>query len=275
MWMTIEPIVHDFAAQAQEVIALCQTLSEEQWGLLTECPGWTVRDVLSHLYGTEAQMSGAKTPELEVSGRAYVKNKMGESNQRWVESLRSFSPQEVLSQFEKVIATRIAQLEAMGADEFGAESQTPKGTAPYSTFIEVRIFDMWMHEQDIRETIGIAGGLASKGAIRSFAEFVSTSGYLVKKKADAPEGSVVRFLVDDAPVEDAIVEVSVLEGRASAVLGMKVGSPDVVLEVPFRYLMRYIGGRMDPQDALTKGTVTLEGDIELGKSVLKSLPYVI
>lgn len=273
--MTNEQLIQDFAAQAREVIALCRGLSEEQWGLPTECPGWTVRDVLAHLYGTEAQMSGAKAPELDVSGRTYVKNQMGESNQRWVESQRSFSPKEVLSQFNRVIDTRVAQLMAMSAEELGAQTQTPKGNAPYSTFIEVRIFDMWMHEQDIREAVGEAGGLDTNGAARSFSEFVSTAGYLVKKKAGAPEGSTVRFLVDDAPVQEGVVEVRVQGGRASAKLGVSVDVADVVLEVPFRYLMRYIGGRMDSRDALTKGTVSLEGDIELGKSILEALPYVI
>ena len=39
-------------------------LSEEEWLTSSRCPGWTVKDNLSHIAGTENMLAGNPAPEI-------------------------------------------------------------------------------------------------------------------------------------------------------------------------------------------------------------------
>ena len=63
---------------------LCSGLSEDQWDQPTCLPGWTVRDVLSHIIGAEAMLSGEQAPDADISGLDHMKNPIAEANELWV-----------------------------------------------------------------------------------------------------------------------------------------------------------------------------------------------
>ena len=49
---------------------VCSELSDTEWALPTECPGWDVKDLLSHLIGIERSIMGEPVPEWDgPSGR--------------------------------------------------------------------------------------------------------------------------------------------------------------------------------------------------------------
>ena len=39
----------------------------------------------------------------------------------------------------------------MSQEEWDAESFTPAGKSTYGRFMQIRVFDCWLHEQDIRD----------------------------------------------------------------------------------------------------------------------------
>ena len=43
-----------------------QQLSDDEWELPTDCPGWTVKDHVSHLIGTERMLQGLPLSEIEL-----------------------------------------------------------------------------------------------------------------------------------------------------------------------------------------------------------------
>ena len=54
---------------ADRVLALCAELGDDDWSAPTDCPGWTVRDVLAHLVHIETALvegelrdSGCESP---------------------------------------------------------------------------------------------------------------------------------------------------------------------------------------------------------------------
>ena len=53
---------------------LGRQLSEEQWKLPTDCPGWSVQDNLSHLVGIEVALSGGKPTSHKSPKFDYIKN---------------------------------------------------------------------------------------------------------------------------------------------------------------------------------------------------------
>ena len=48
---------------------VCSELSETEWALPTECPGWDVKDQLSHLIGIERAIMGEPVPEWSGTAR--------------------------------------------------------------------------------------------------------------------------------------------------------------------------------------------------------------
>jgi hypothetical protein len=42
---------------------MCRDLDVEQWRTVTDCPGWTVQDQLSHLIGIERSLLGEAAPD--------------------------------------------------------------------------------------------------------------------------------------------------------------------------------------------------------------------
>lgn len=140
------------------IIDLLGGLSAAQWAT-SVLPGWTVHDVLAHLAGTEYSLAGTPVPEVPAGSDAgsHVHNDIGKLNELWVVALRSRSDAELLADFSEVTAKRLDSLRAMPVADFHAPSWTPAGPGTYGRFMEIRIFDCWMHEQDIRTAVGLPG----------------------------------------------------------------------------------------------------------------------
>ena len=68
---------------------------------------------------------------------------------------------------------------------------TPVGPESYGRFMRVRLFDCWMHEQDIRDGLGLPSSdaeLSGPAPRLSLDEIAATMGYVVGKLGKAPEG---------------------------------------------------------------------------------------
>jgi uncharacterized protein (TIGR03083 family) len=60
---------------------LCSGLTAGQWDLPTGCPGWSVKDHLSHLADYETRALGRPAPQHEPGPLPHVKNEMGRTNE--------------------------------------------------------------------------------------------------------------------------------------------------------------------------------------------------
>ena len=107
------------------------------------------------MIGTESMLQGAATPEadVDVSTLEHVRNPIGVLNECWVRSLRGVSSAELLERFRATTAERRTALTAMTDDAWNEITATPAGPDSYGRFMRVRIFDCWMHEQDIRDAL--------------------------------------------------------------------------------------------------------------------------
>ena len=94
---------------------------------------------------------------IDVTTLAHVRNATGAANEQWVRALRPEPPEAMLLRFHDVTRRRAESLSAMSPEEFDAPTQTPVGIAPYRRFMEIRVFDCWLHEQDIRSAVGRPG----------------------------------------------------------------------------------------------------------------------
>ncbi|HZU80638.1 MAG TPA: maleylpyruvate isomerase family mycothiol-dependent enzyme [Acidimicrobiales bacterium] len=281
--MAEQPTPHDVRqAHKDHVVGLL----EEEWGTLATLlqelddaqwerralPGWSVHDTVSHMVGTERALSGAPQPPAPpgVDDAAHVRNDIARGNEAWVVALRARSHAELLEDFRDVTAARLETLRAATAEEFEAPSWTPAGPGTYARFMEIRVFDCYMHEQDIRVAVGMPGHESGPAAEQSLHEVVGALGYIVGKRAGAPDGSRIHIQLT-GPIT-AELYVAVVEGRAKVVDALD-GPATATLALSSALFLRLAGGRQDPEAALSE--IKLGGDDELARRLATHLAYTI
>ena len=60
---------------------LCQSLKPEEWDITTDCPGWSVKDCVSHLIGIEHRLLGRPVPDHAPKNTTHVNNDLGLRNE--------------------------------------------------------------------------------------------------------------------------------------------------------------------------------------------------
>jgi uncharacterized protein (TIGR03083 family) len=264
-----EPIIELLRQVWDDIAVLGGELRDEEWGLPTDCPGWTVRDHVAHMVGTEQMLLGRPAPEIELGDAPHVRNDIGRFNEQWVVAYRSRPPSEALADFRAVTQERLAALRALSPAQWDEEGFTPEGPGPYRQFMQIRVFDCWFHEQDMREATGRPGSLDDDPA-RFCADRVALKGlpYVVGKKAAAPQGSSVVFELPDREYAIGV------DGRA-ALLDAPPAAPTVRIRTDLRTFTRLGGGRWTAADARARGAVAVEGDAELADRVLADMGFTI
>ena len=266
------PVVAELAEVWTSLAGLGAELTGDDWDRPTECPGWSVRDVYSHVIGLEAGLLGRPPPPALERFGDHVRNDMGRSNEAEVLARRGRSGPEVVAELQEVTSARLAALRAMSDEEMAVETATPAGPGPYEFFMGIRVFDCWVHEQDVRRAVGRPGHLHGAAVDRSLANAVVTMPYVVGKRAGAPEGATVAFDVSGPTARRWAVTVE--GGRARPVPDVPV-EPTARISADIGTFMALACGRADPDVELAAGRVTVHGDAEVGTAVVRHLGYTI
>ncbi|ETZ87812.1 hypothetical protein L829_1362 [Mycobacteroides abscessus MAB_030201_1075] len=152
-----EPVVSALAAEWSALDELGASLTDDQWATPSVLPGWTVKDVVAHVVGTERLLSGDPIPSTDeaVTDLPHVRNPVGVLNERWLTYYRKLPPAAVMNDLRTVTSARLAVLEGLSQEQFNAETATPVGPESYGRFMQIRDFDCWMHELDVRDSLGL------------------------------------------------------------------------------------------------------------------------
>ncbi|MGO9731065.1 maleylpyruvate isomerase family mycothiol-dependent enzyme [Mycobacterium sp.] len=247
-------------------------LSEQQWRTPTPLPGWCVHDVVAHIIGTESVLQGLSAPDadVDVSALGHVRNDVGIANERWVRHLSTESGAELQGRFRSITADRRKRLTDMSVDDWNAPTLTPVGPESYGRFMRVRLFDCWMHEQDIRDGLGRPSsdaelsGLAGRLALD---EIAATMGYVVGKLGQAPDGSRVAIELTGPLTRTIRVDV---DGRAQVVDDFGGSDPTSTIRLDGLLFTRLAGGRTDDATG-----VEFSGDTEVGARIVERWNFVI
>lgn len=260
-----------------DLLALGAELDDDQWIAETAVPGWRVRDIYAHIIGAERMLAGEPQPEVDIGSPAHVRNEIGMANEAWIRSLADRSTVELLDDLRSVAITRIETLKAMTDDEWNAESWTPAGDATRGRWLHIRVYDCWIHEQDIRVAVGMPGGLTTKAAELSLLEVANALGFIVGKQAEAEDGSCVEIRLshtEDGDTATQVIRVEVTDGRATVVPELS-GTPTSVVAVPFELFMRLTAGRRSASNALNDGLIQLDGDTRSGERLARNLAFTV
>ena len=254
------------------ITELGSTLREDDWKRATDVPGWSVQDNLTHISGMEVGLLGREVEANEVAADLpHVKNDVGRRNEEVVDARRHLSGAEALDEFRAVTDERIAQLRGYGPDDFGAESWTPVGPGTVRDLLPFRVFDSWVHEQDMRRAVDRPGDYDTPAAAAAFERIVGPMGYVVGKKAAAPEGATVVFAIDGPLGRELAIGVE--RGRAMP-LAAAPADPTVRLSMDSETFVRLGCGRVDPGEAVGSGAVRIDGDEALGRRVVESMNFL-
>lgn len=246
----------------------CVGLSEQEWKLPTDLPGWTVQDIVSHLIGVESLLLGDPAPTHLFARAPHIRNPAGVSNEIAVDFRRSRTGAEVLAELREITARRSRVLRSMTEADFAK----PPGPPPSFTRADAliwRLGDTWIHDKDIRRALGRPtdyGGYAGDGV---WAQLSLGLPRVVAKKAGVLDGTVT-VLVEARPQVSILVE----NGRGSR-LSETVPAPLVAISTDIETFFCLSLGRWSSERAIANGRVRLEGNEGLGRRILDSMNVML
>jgi uncharacterized protein (TIGR03083 family) len=266
--------------QAREALAetwgalaeVCFELTDTEWALPTECPGWDVKGQLSHLIGVERAIMGEPAPEWNGPLGDHVKNDFAASNEPYVAVRRALPGAAVRAEFVDVTTTRLAQLAALSAAEWAAPGWSPVGEVPRAEFMTVRVYDSWVHEQDVRLALDRPGGSGNLASSIALDRVQGAMPFVVGKQAGCAEGTAVRFDVA-GPGHDARAFTIAVEGGRARPVGDGV-TPTVTLSLSTIDFVRLGCGRATATQVETAGGARMHGDATVGRSVLGAMNFM-
>lgn len=183
----------------QAVIDLGHGCSESDFDLPTACPGWTVRDQLSHIAAVEAFLEGEPHVEQDLSGLDHLHNDFAVWMEHGVQARRGRAGAEIVTELERLLPQRLATL-SDPALTLETEVASPAGaTVPLRRLLSLRLMDIWTHEQDLREALGRPGNLDTAGAAVFVNTVVRAFPGLVAERVPLAEGEAV-ILESSGPV---------------------------------------------------------------------------
>jgi uncharacterized protein (TIGR03083 family) len=238
-------------------------LTSAEWEAPSLCPDWTVRDVFEHVVGIENALvswvpSTADTPPPFKLAGSFAKEVAGLDGPAFIERVRV------------VLARRRQDLRALHPSDLAQPSWTPVGPGTYGRFMEIRVFDFWVHERDIATPLGRSTDDTGARAEIALAEVEGSLGYIVGKKVGLPNGRSIVFHLSGPLSRDIAV---VVDGRARVV--EKAPQADVEIWADTLTFIQLACGRIDPQEPIDLGTIHWRGDAELGERAARNLRFTM
>jgi uncharacterized protein (TIGR03083 family) len=272
MTMSGQVLVDRMEAVWKSIADLGETLTEEQWRLTTDCPGWSVQDQLSHLVGSECGILGRPAPQHTPPDFSYVNNEIGRNNEVVVDWRRPRDGAAVLAEFREVTTERLGQLRKMTENDFAAPADTPIGPGTAADHLRIRIFDAWVHEQDMRRAVNRPGDLEGAVADHSISRVAMAMPYVVGRKVQPSEGTTVVFEVTGSAGRVLPIR---MEGTRGNLTDTVPESPDVRLTMDAETFACLSCGRWEPAQAINAGKVQIQGDRTLGETVVQQMNIMI
>jgi len=222
----------------EATIELASHITQQQAGLPTECPGWTVQDQLAHMVGLEQVLAGAPEPNVDLGDLDHVDTEFDAFMEATVHIRRPLPFCAVADELTGFAPRRIAQLREL-VEQGDPKVPGPFGERRLSAALPIRVFDLWAHEQDIRRAIGDAPRITGLAAEISMSRSLLgwTMG-LAKAHKDV----------------DGVVTIQLEGPKPSAtVLTLGHGGPEMTIRGDLGQLTRAFCGRGEPDRSLLSG----------------------
>ena len=265
---TLQPYADAWIHSIEAISELVQPLPEAEWNRRTPCPGWSVRDVVSHVIGLDCEMLGDPRPIHTLPRDLFhVTNEHQRYMEMQVDVRRHHTAPEMTAELEYTVIRRNRQLRNESRDP-GTKVRGPMGTeVTLEQAMRTRAFDVWVHEQDLRAALARPGNLDSPGAHIARDMLLEALPRVVAKDASAPRSSAIVFDVH-GPVEFLRTIRVDIQGRGTLETAPALG-PAATLTLDWETYVRLSCGRVTPEAVADR--VKTEGDPELTAAILRNL----
>ncbi|MFJ5996982.1 maleylpyruvate isomerase family mycothiol-dependent enzyme [Streptomyces sp. NPDC092370] len=264
---TLQPYADAWTHSIEAISELVQPLVEAEWNQRTPCPGWSVRDVVSHVIGLDCEMLGDPRPIHSLPRDLFhVTNEHQRYMEMQVDVRRHHTAPEMTSELEYVIIRRNRQLRNESRDP-GTKVRGPHGSdLTLEESMRRHAFDVWVHEQDLRTALGRPGNLDSPGALVARDVLLGELPRVVAEDAQAPRSSAIVFDVH-GPVEFLRTIRVDIQGRGTLETAPALG-PAATLTLDWETYVRLACGRVSPESVSDR--LKTEGDPELTAAILRN-----
>ncbi|PYC87486.1 hypothetical protein C7C46_03930 [Streptomyces tateyamensis] len=265
----VQTYIDAWTHSIESISELLAPLPGDSWNRPTECPGWSVRDVVSHVIAMESELLGDPRPIHSLpSDLFHIKDELSRYLELPVDKRRCHTAPEMTSELEYVIIRRSRALRnaPTGPDDVVRFPAGPFGyELPYHQLLRLRAMDVWVHEQDLRRALQLPGNLDSPAALVTRDLLLEGLPKVVAKLAGAPAGSTVAFDVT-GPMEFLRTVRVDAAGRGSLDSSISLG-PDVQFTLDWESYLRLAAGRTRAGQ-LPPGSLKVDGDTELADRIL-------
>lgn len=266
---SLQPYVDAWTESIEAISELVRPLAEGEWNRRTGCPGWSVRDVVSHIIGMECELLGDPRPIHSLPrDLRHVVDEPSRHMEIQVDVRRHHTGPEMTSELEYTIIRRSRQLRNERRDpDVEVRDIMPGGSkVTLEHQLRLRAFDVWVHEQDLRRALGKPGNLDAGGATVARDLMAQGLPKVVAKKAAAPANTAVVFDVS-GPVEFMRTVRVGADGRGTVDGSPSLG-PTATLSLDWETYVRLAAGRV--RAAAVADQVKVEGDTKLAKAILEN-----
>lgn len=269
----VEPVivVDLFPDERAELLALLTSFSDEDWAKPTVCPGWTAKDIALHLLGDEVSILSRSRDGFQYGQASFEGDDfwdelvawLNQRNQAWVESARHISPR-LLCELLSLTGNGVYEyFKALDPHELGGPV-TWAGPAPAPKWLDIarEYTERWVHHQQIRDAVGVAG-LKDK---RFFAPVLDTFVRALPhtySNVEADKDTTVNLnIVGDAGGQWALAN----EGASWILYKGSAPNPTSKVTLDQETAWRLFTKGISKEDALAE--VVIEGDYALGFKIL-------
>lgn len=258
-----ETLVAEFDRTWRGVVATCGDLTEEQWQTPTALPGWSVKDNVSHIVSEEALLLGDPAPAHELPpDLTHLRSDFARALEIPIDYRRSRSGGEVLAELQSVAARRLAVLRDYDENSLDDEVDFAGRLRPLRDALGIRLFDCWIHEQDIRRALQQPGNVDSAAAHLTLRRLVNALSHL---SADVPEAAGRTVVIKTTgPVTTTT---TLRLGPNPTCVDGADRDADVVITTSFETFIELTTGRASYDDR--SSDVVLTGDDALGHELVR------
>ena len=243
--------------------ALLLDLEDSDWETQSLCPDWNTKGVVTHLAGIENLLLGW-IPKSAEEWPPFPKMAEFESE------AESLSATELLDRSISILNDRRRELARLSDETWSLECMTPVGPGTYGRFMNIRVFDFWVHQRDITMPLGIETIDSGPHAEIALDEVHGSLGYIAGKKIGLEDGMSIAFHLSGAIERDLF---ALVDGRASVV--EHVDNPTIEISVDSKSFVMLACGRIDPQVEIDAGRISWSGNDEWGERASRNLRFTM
>jgi uncharacterized protein (TIGR03083 family) len=254
-------ILRDIRIERARNIAFLRGLEPEQWETVA-LPGWRIREVAAHLISLDrASLSGAVLPQAMASAE-----RVERWNDRQVGKFADRPIPEIVVALERWGRRFLRLARAVPAAAYRLRFPTMWGRGPGGLLIWSRVYDEWVHRQDMRRALGLAD---------EDADLAPPLAFMFQAAACLPAmrggTGTVEVSVKGAPVAPHVFDLA----AGDVTVGDAGGEADVRIRASGpAFIMATAGREPGFKELEEQGELEIEGDRAVAERFLNGLKVV-